>query len=923
MTVRRAVAAVAAALAACGLAACGATDTGSRAAQAPQASYEAPGTLPQDAARTLSGALGRVAGDLDVARQATDDRAADLALQRARTELRPLRAAARAQAGTGTPTILVVGLRRLEQALDLAAPGAAAPPGARAMVAADAERIAVDLRTRVDRREPGLAASGRQVAARAPQTYRAATALAAQTLRARWELAAGRPDGARAAVAAAQGAAQRLRPAIPGLERELEQARAAIDRGDDAALAAARGRAMAAVTTTAQTRAVRAAAAGQADAARRWVALRDLGPVSAPRTVRDDAARAAAALRAHRIDGRAAAFAIRRDGLDALQRRAVALVAQAGLDGYRGRDAARREAATIAAGYWNVLAPEYAKGAGPAAVERTRDALRTLQGPIPSSATWELDTGVSTATAALGAFTAAPPTAAERADRARRLVRLTSQTLSQLCERNAPARQPGGDISEGATGPSAIQRLIADVRPSLSAADAQRLTGAARDLNALPKAAGILGEEGAPPSREVPAAATALCDRVRDAVSSVFPGQWRRLGGDEDIDRVEAQLLRMEQAAERGDLGAADQARREAYAIFEMGPEPRLRAFAPDLVVRLESLFWAAAADGPNLVDVLSGHSSMAMVRERRLATVAALEQARAALDRPRSAGAVVTNSAIVVFREGLEAALILAALAATFAAGGRAWRRPLVIGMLAAVPATMLTWLLTSQVVSSLSGFGLALEAVLDIAALVVLVIILAWFFRRFCWTRFVAGQHARHRRLLGLGRSAGPALAVGLLGFTAIYREGFETVVYLQALKLDAGGTTVLQGVLLGLALTGVLALLMLRLRRRLPYRTIVVAAAAGIALLTVILAGQAARAAQAAGWLGVDPLDLHFPAWAGQWFGLYPATQTLAVQALAAAGVVALGLFVRNRREQRAARRMQLARARRAATKAKTAA
>jgi high-affinity iron transporter len=406
---------------------------------------------------------------------------------------------------------------------------------------------------------------------------------------------------------------------------------------------------------------------------------------------------------------------------------------------------------------------------------------------------------------------------------------------------------------------------------------------------------------------------------VRDTVSAIFPGQWRRLGGDEDIDRIEAALQRMEQAAVRGDLGAADRARRDAYAIFEVGPEPRLRAFAPDLVVQLENLFWAAAPDGPNLVDVISGQSSAAMVRERRLATVAALEQARAALDRPRSASAVVTNSAIVVFREGLEAALILAALAATFAAGGRAWRRPLAIGMLAAVPATVATWFVATQLVSSLSGFGLAVEALLDLAALVVLVIILAWFFRRFCWTRFVAGQHARHRRLLGLGRSAGPALAVGLLGFTAIYREGFETVVYLQALRIDAGTGTVLQGVVLGLILTGVLALLMLRLRRRLPYRAIVVAAASGIAVLTVILTGQATRAAQAAGWIGVDPLGVHVPAWMGQWLGLYPATQTLVAQALAAAGVVAVGQLVRGRREQRAARRKQLARARK--VKAKT--
>ena len=125
-------------------------------------------------------------------------------------------------------------------------------------------------------------------------------------------------------------------------------------------------------------------------------------------------------------------------------------------------------------------------------------------------------------------------------------------------------------------------------------------------------------------------------------------------------------------------------------------------------------------------------------------------------------------------------------------------------------------------------------------------------------------------------------------------------------------------LQGVALGLVLTAALALLMLRLRRRLPYRAIVVAAASGIALLTVILAGQATRAAQAAGWIAVDPVHLRLPAWTGQWLGLYPSTQTLVAQALAVVGIVILGLVVRARREQRSARRMQEARARRARPK-----
>jgi high-affinity iron transporter len=632
--------------------------------------------------------------------------------------------------------------------------------------------------------------------------------------------------------------------------------------------------------------------------------------------VRDDAARAVEALRLGQISPAAAALSVRRDGLDALQRSATVLVSRSALAGYGRRDAERVQAATIAVGYWSRLAPAYAPLVAPAAAAQARQAFASLAatgGGAPT--TWQVDAAATAATGALGAFSAAPLTEAERARRAQQLVRLTSQTISQLCDANAPARRQRGLAGEGATGPSAIARVIADLRPGLSSADSARLAALTPDLQALPQAAGILGEEGAPPAASVPARATELCDRLSATVSDVFPGPWRRLGGDADLDRIEAALQRMQDAAAAGRWGDANRARREAYSIFELGPELRLRAFAPDLAVRLEGLFWASAPDGPNLVDVLAPGTPPALVRQRREATVAALEQARAALDRPRSGSAVVVNSAIVVFREGLEAALILAALAATFAFGGRAWRRPLVLGMLAALPATLVTWFVTTQVVRSFAGYGLAVEAVLDLLALLVLVIILAWFFQRFCWTRFVVRQQARHRRVLALRSSSGPALALALLGFTAIYREGFETVIYLQALRLDAGTGTVLQGVLLGIALTAVLAVLMLRLRRRLPYRTIVVIAASGIALLTVIVAGQAARAAQAAGWLAVTPLDIRVPAWAGPWLGMYPAAQTLIAQVLAAVGVVVLGLAVRARREQRAARRMQLARSRKA--------
>ena len=41
-------------------------------------------------------------------------------------------------------------------------------------------------------------------------------------------------------------------------------------------------------------------------------------------------------------------------------------------------------------------------------------------------------------------------------------------------------------------------------------------------------------------------------------------------------------------------------------------------------------------------------------------------------------------------------------------------------------------------------------------------------------------------------------------MLGFTSVYREGFETVLFLQALELATGRATVLEGAALGLAAT-----------------------------------------------------------------------------------------------------------------------
>jgi len=91
-----------------------------------------------------------------------------------------------------------------------------------------------------------------------------------------------------------------------------------------------------------------------------------------------------------------------------------------------------------------------------------------------------------------------------------------------------------------------------------------------------------------------------------------------------------------------------------------------------------------------------------------------ALDSAQQALgDVQVSRATVVTDAAILVFREGLEAVLILAAITASFVGARAHLRRTVLLGALAGLGATVVTWLAAQLVVQQLGGDGRRLEAV------------------------------------------------------------------------------------------------------------------------------------------------------------------------------------------------------------------
>jgi Iron permease FTR1 family len=92
--------------------------------------------------------------------------------------------------------------------------------------------------------------------------------------------------------------------------------------------------------------------------------------------------------------------------------------------------------------------------------------------------------------------------------------------------------------------------------------------------------------------------------------------------------------------------------------------------------------------------------------------------------------------------------------------------------------------------------------------------------------------------------------------------YREGFETVLFLQSLELSAGTAAVIEGAALGLALTLAVAVLTFVLQRKLPYKRMLIATGGLIGLMLVVMVGQTARTMQGTGWLPITPLDWELP-------------------------------------------------------------
>jgi high-affinity iron transporter len=253
----------------------------------------------------------------------------------------------------------------------------------------------------------------------------------------------------------------------------------------------------------------------------------------------------------------------------------------------------------------------------------------------------------------------------------------------------------------------------------------------------------------------------------------------------------------------------------------------------------------------------------------------------------------------VLVFREGLECVLVLSAITASLVGMNREHRHPVAVGAGIGFLATLVTWFIAVGILNQLTESipALDLQAATGLLAVIVLLIIMNWFFHKVYWGGWIC-LHNRHKKDL-LARAERADISrvqlwwgLGLLGFASFYREGFEVVLFLQNYNLRLGGGVVLKGALIGLFLSGIVAIITFVLQRRLPYRKMLVVTGVLLGGVLLVMVGEQAQEMQLAHWLPTTEigwLGPFMPDWMGMWFAAFPTVETLTGQGLAALFVI----------------------------------
>lgn len=369
-----------------------------------------------------------------------------------------------------------------------------------------------------------------------------------------------------------------------------------------------------------------------------------------------------------------------------------------------------------------------------------------------------------------------------------------------------------------------------------------------------------------------------------------------------EIDFIRETLREVTSTYEAGNAVEAHALARTAYLDSYEYVEVPLRAIDPDFTLEVEFQF-------AELRSSISRGEPVEEVRALATAIDRNLDESERIVSGPGTLAPAIafTSSFAIIFREGLESVLILGVILMYLESSRNTrFSKYVYYGVAAAVAATAATWVVASYLIEISGADRELIEAVAALSATAVLFYVSFWVLGKLehrKWMEFVKAK-------VWQATATGSASVFVMLAFFTVYREGFETVLFYQAM---AGFARYMEAyVALGFVL-GMVSLLVIywavrRLGKKLPLRALFGLTMGVGAYLSIAFLGNGVRELQVidvvpyTSLLGTVPrLDINTAAMTG----IYPTLETVVAQVLLLSVYLGASMYVLVLRPRRAAR------------------
>jgi high-affinity iron transporter len=353
-----------------------------------------------------------------------------------------------------------------------------------------------------------------------------------------------------------------------------------------------------------------------------------------------------------------------------------------------------------------------------------------------------------------------------------------------------------------------------------------------------------------------------------------------------NIDQIRLKLLDMLSLYKKGSYDDAFSTARSAYLDNYENIELPLRPVNPDFTLDMEIKF----AELRNLIETKVPYDK---VQDKVFEIRQGLDESERLVSGTGVIAPTIafSTSFSIFFREGLEATLIIVAILTYLEASrNERFKKHVYYGIVIAIAATGITWFIAQYMIEISGANRELIEAIASLSAVAVLFWVSFWVLNKIetkKWIEFVKAK-------IWKATITGSLLVFVMLSFFTVYREGFETVLFYQALLSFAKYMEwyVVAGLISGLALILGMAYIMRKVGKKLPLRLLFGVTMGVGAYMSIAFMGNAVRSLQEIGYVPTTPLFGIIPRLdinVSEMTGIHPTLETFVAQ------VILLGIYL----------------------------